>query len=129
MSYTFPKEEKLKNKKAIEKLFAEGKSFSHFPIRIVYRENELMMNRVAISVSKKHFKHAVDRNLYKRSMREAYRLNKSILLEKSTTYDLMFLFLSKEKTSYDTIEQALQKVLRRLISISDSLEVDQLSRK
>ena len=84
MQFTYPKKEKLKSKTTIDLLFSEGNSVSKFPLRLVYVENkeenaELM--KMGVSVSKKYFKKAVDRNYFKRVLRETYRLNKHILID------------------------------------------------
>ena len=81
----FPKSERLCSRKAIEALFAGGnRAFSAFPLRVVYRvipqeSTPSLTPQVLISVSKRHFKHAVDRNRAKRQIREAWRLNRDIL--------------------------------------------------
>lgn len=84
MDYRFPKAEHLTLQRDIEALFAEGShSAVAFPVRAVWREAEWDGRgprvKVLVSVSKRKFKHAVDRNRAKRQMREAYRLNKHIL--------------------------------------------------
>ena len=81
----FPKSERLCSRKAIEALFAGGhRAFSAFPLRVVYRvipqvPSPSLSPQVLISVSKRHFKHAIDRNRAKRQIREAWRLNRDIL--------------------------------------------------
>lgn len=93
----FPKSERLCSRKAIEALFAGGnRAFSAFPLRVVYRvipqestpslssaptkgSSPSFSPQVLISVSKRHFKHAIDRNRAKRQIREAWRLNRDIL--------------------------------------------------
>ena len=82
MDYTYPKSQKLKSKKTIDLLFTKGKSVSKFPLRLVYMEEENQEEsiKMGVSVSKKYFKKAVDRNYFKRVLRECYRLNKHILL-------------------------------------------------
>ena len=81
----FPKSERLCSRKAIEALFAGGnRAFSAFPLRVVYRvipqeSTPSLSPQVLISVSTRHFKHAVDRNRAKRQIREAWRLNRDIL--------------------------------------------------
>ena len=87
----FPKSERLCSRKAIEALFAGGnRAFSAFPLRVVYRvipqeSTPSPSPQVLISVSKRHFKHAVDRNRAKRQIREAWRLNRDILSPSSGT--------------------------------------------
>ncbi|WP_317045208.1 ribonuclease P protein component [Formosa algae] len=79
MKHTYGKTEKLKSKITIEKLFTEGKSVSAYPLRLVYLKTSFEDNvtiKAGVSVSKRNFKLAVDRNRIKRLLREAYRLNK-----------------------------------------------------
>ena len=82
--FSFPKKEHLTSKLDIEALFtSKNRALKSFPLRVVYKEVEEApcSIMVLISVSKRHFKHAVDRNRAKRQIREAYRLHKHILLE------------------------------------------------
>ena len=84
--YTLAKAERLCSKKLIERLFSGGNnSFPAFPLRVVYMwissEEGTADASMMISVPKKRFKHAVKRNRVKRQVREAYRLNKHILLD------------------------------------------------
>lgn len=84
MNNRFPKPEHLSLQRDIDALFSDGsKSTAAFPVRAVWRETTWAGRgprvKVMVSVSKRKFKHAVDRNRAKRQMREAYRLNKHIL--------------------------------------------------
>jgi ribonuclease P protein component len=91
MDFSYPVSEKLKSKKIIDLLFSEGKSVSKYPLRLVYITHDYEENvplKMGVSVSKKHFKKAVDRNYFKRVLRECYRLNKSIL---TTNLDTKYL--------------------------------------
>src|SRR5476651_807855 len=77
--YTFKKEERLCNKKLIDELFHNGSSFLCYPFKASWLLIEQPLHfpvQVLFSVSKKRFKRAIDRNLIKRHMREAYRLHK-----------------------------------------------------
>ena len=109
MQFTYPKIEKLKSKTTVDLLFSEGNSVSKFPLRLVYVENkeenaELM--KMGVSVSKKYFKKAVDRNYFKRVLRETYRLNKHILIDNlEKPYAFMFFYQTKERLSYQEIEE------------------------
>ena len=103
--YTFPKEEHLCRKKLIEELFGkQGSSFGVYPLRIVWIKAEAPTTappQVLISVSKRTFKRAVDRNRLKRLIREAYRLNKYRLLEQPGGHPIALLgiiFTGKEKS-------------------------------
>ncbi len=111
MSFSYPKTQKLKSKKSIDLLFTKGKSVSKYPLRLVYAiadeqhmDGEMM--KMGVSVSKKYFKHAVDRNYFKRILRETYRLNQYLLRENlSEPYIFMFFYQTKERLSYAEIEQ------------------------
>ena len=80
---TFPLKEHLKSKRVIEKLYAEGASVTAYPLRAVFLEQQEQepIAAILISVAKKRFRHAVDRNLVKRRIREAYRTSKHPLIE------------------------------------------------
>lgn len=107
MDFSYPKEEKLKSKITIGLLFTEGKSVSKYPLRLVYcplYENEKQPLKMGVSVSKKYFKKAVDRNHFKRLLRETYRLNKHLLLNAlEQPYGFMFFYQTKERLSYTEI--------------------------
>ena len=87
--FRFPKEEKLKHKREIDLLFAKGKWQTCGNLRIISinlekkpQEDFLISNqKFGVSVSKRYFKKAVDRNRIKRLLRETYRLNKEIFTE------------------------------------------------
>ena len=117
MKLTFGKNEKLKCRKAFDELFSDGKTFVSHPIRFVYKikPKEDYNIRVGVSVSKKKFKHAVDRNLLKRRSKEAYRLNK-LLIETSEEYsiDLVMIYTSTKQQSFERIEEAVKILLEKL---------------
>jgi ribonuclease P protein component len=112
MNFTYPNSEKLKSKKTIDLLFSEGKSVSKYPLRLVYIESDYGIDtdseqkiKMGVSVSKKYFKHAVDRNYFKRVLRETYRLNKHLLTENlDKPYAFMFFYQTKERLTYREIE-------------------------
>lgn len=108
MKNTYPKTEKLKRKTTIDQLFSEGRSVSKYPLRLVYVPIDLPEGeriKMGVSVSKKYFKKAVDRNYFKRVLRETYRLNKHVLLDNSEkSYAFMFFYQTKEKLSYAEID-------------------------
>ena len=108
MDFKYPKNEKLKSQKTIDLLFSKGKSVSKYPLRLVYVEtnDEIEKLKFGVSVSKKHFKNAVDRNYYKRVLRECYRLNKNIIHENMTkSYAIMFFYQTKDRLNYNEIEE------------------------
>ncbi|MRX69296.1 ribonuclease P protein component [Flavobacterium resistens] len=128
MSFTYPKNERLKSKTTIGLLFSEGKSVSKYPLRLVYREAEKNSEekiKLGVSVSKKYFKKAVDRNYFKRVLRETYRLNKHLLLDQlNQPYSIMFFYQTKDKLSYQEINtktiQLFEKFLQQINKTPDS---------
>lgn len=91
-AFTLKKEERITSRKLMDKLFNGGgsRSMTSFPVRMVYLEVERESEdepqaKVLVSVSKRHFKRAVKRNRVKRQLREAYRKNKHIVLDRMQT--------------------------------------------
>lgn len=119
MQFTYPKHEKLKSKTTIDLLFSEGNSVSKFPLRLVYVENteeNAELIKMGVSVSKKYFKKAVDRNYYKRVLRETYRLNKQLLIDNlEKPYAFMFFYQTKERLSYQEIEEKTIQLFQKFI--------------
>jgi ribonuclease P protein component len=120
--FTFGKTEKLCSRKIIDRLFDQGEAFMAFPLRVQFMPADLPEEvplQSMFSVSKRRFKRAVKRNLLKRRMREAYRLNKQPLLdflkENELQWAVAFLFVSKEELDYHIIEKAMKKAVGRLI--------------
>ena len=120
MKFTFGKIEKLKSKKAIDLLFSEGKSVSAFPLRLIYLKmdfNDSVYAKVGVSVSKKNFKNAANRNYLKRLLREAYRTNKHEYFNNiSTQHALMILYLGKEKMEFHEIESKMTLMFEKFNS-------------
>ncbi|PMC25368.1 ribonuclease P protein component [Hoylesella buccalis] len=127
--FKLSKWERICGRTLLEKLFTGGKSksFSVFPLRVVY----LLTNRpdgdlqheapvkMMVSVSKRHFKRAVKRNRVKRQVREAYRLNKEIVVSSmadSPNRQLLlgFIWMSDELHDTDTVERSMQVLLKRV---------------
>ena len=129
--YTFKKEEKLKSRKTIEQLFKDGKSFSNFPFRVLWKfsETSIAPLQSGFAVSSKHFKKAVDRNRIKRLMREAYRLQKNALQDQVTQQPtgpggqkhlaVFFIYVGNELPEYGFIFEKMRHVIDRLIKITD----------
>ncbi|TPG32326.1 ribonuclease P protein component [Flavobacterium pectinovorum] len=120
MNFTYPKNERLKSKTTIDLLFSEGKSVSKYPLRLVYRQaegNPEEKIKMGVSVSKKYFKKAVDRNYFKRVLRETYRLNKHLLLDNiQEPYTIMFFYQTKDRLSYEEINTKTIQLFEKFLS-------------
>lgn len=112
-----PRANKLKSKKQIEKLFLEGKQQQKYPLKIIYRaveEDRIPKVRVAFAVPKRRIRLAVNRNRVKRIMREAYRLQQHSCFNKFTTsFDILFLYLGSEKTTYQELAPRMERLLKQ----------------
>ena len=126
----FRKAERLCSKKIIEELFLSGKSFYKYPFRLVWMpvsDKFSFPAQVAVSVKKKQFKRAVDRNLLKRRIREAYRKNKSDLYSEIKRLDmqiaLIIIYTASDIMEYNDIEAKIILNLDRLkMELGDSKE-------
>ena len=123
MNFTYPKSEKLKSKITIDLLFSKGKSVSKYPLRLVFVESDYgipddstQMLKMGVSVSKKYFKHAVDRNYFKRVLRETYRLNKHILIDNlDKKYAFMFFYQTKDRLTYEEINTKTIQLFEKFV--------------
>jgi ribonuclease P protein component len=113
-SFSFPKSERLYRKKDIQELFDRGSSFYLYPFRVMAQKIATQnTNQVLFSVSKKNFKKAVDRNLIKRRMREAYRLNKA-LLPASSGWQMAYIYTAKDILEFVKIQDKMVAAFKRL---------------
>ncbi|WP_299054260.1 ribonuclease P protein component [uncultured Polaribacter sp.] len=120
MRNTLGKQERLKSKKLIEKLYAEGNSVKSFPLRMVYLQTAHTSDfpaQVGVSVPKRLFKLAVHRNRIKRLMRECYRLQKEIVYDNlDKPYVFMISYMGREELSYEEVHYKMQKLLTLFVN-------------
>lgn len=126
MDYTFSKAERLNSKKIIDKLFEKGSektsSVFLYPFRVVYlpqNNDENNLVSIIISVSKRSFKKAVDRNTLKRRIKEAYRLNKNLIYSSKPSIlpaHIAFIYVGKEILPYIVIEAKMKEVLKMILA-------------
>lgn len=107
--FTYQNKEKLKSRKIIKYIFEEGKSIKTYPLLIRYVESNKEYRQVGVSVSKRNFKKAVDRNRIKRQLREAYRLHKSQISDKS--YSVMILYIGRTHLESEKIHKVMHTLL------------------
>lgn len=119
--FFFRKEDRLTKQKTIQQLFQEGTQFNFYPFRIYILRTEKSLTervQVLISVPKRQFKKAAYRNLIKRRMREAYRLNKNILadaeLNREIQIAIAFVYIANEIHEYGFIHQKMVEALKRI---------------
>ena len=114
MSFFFKKEERLKSRKAFENLIRSNTAFFSHPLRIIWIKTDVEQPfpaKVAFAVPKKNFKRAVQRNLLKRRMREAYRLHKhelySFLEKNNSKVHILIVYIGKDISPYHEIENKI----------------------
>lgn len=121
--FTLSKEERICSKKLINELFTgNGRSMTAFPLRVVFMKRTIVDDRpraaMLVSVPKRYFKHAVDRNRVKRQVREAFRRNKSIITQNLTddheAVAMAFVWLTDEKFPSSEVENRMVRLLTRI---------------
>jgi ribonuclease P protein component len=119
--FTFRKHERLKSNATIEALFLQNRSFRTYPFKLVWMVTETdtpFTIKAGFSVSKRNFRSAVDRNYFKRRMRECFRLNKNTLMEKLHSKNIelsfMLIYIGNEAVEFKEFESKIKQLLIRL---------------
>ena len=111
--FSFSKDERITNKKVIQKLFESGKKISLPPFIVKYfYDKKEVKNKVLISVSKSKINSSVKRNLLKRRIRESYRLNKNIINRMG--YSFAIVYSSSKILKYDELNKNLIDLLNKI---------------
>jgi len=118
--FGFRKEERLCSKKVIDKLFTDGESFVVYPLKIVFLKSSVPLKspvQAAFTVGKRNYRRAVHRNLIKRKIKEAYRLNKHILYDalQDAHVAVFVIFIGKSIPDFKQVEEAMKHGIEKLI--------------
>ena len=119
-SFSYPKSERLKSKKLIEATFATGQKFKAWPLVAKSLDTELGQDvpcQTLVSVSKRSFKRAVDRNRIKRLMRESWRNRRSVFedgLPERVQFAVVLIFVGKDLPSQEHVDRAMDRLLSRM---------------
>lgn len=94
----------------------QSKSFYSFPFKVIYiLKDDTKQTKIGLSVPKRNFKSAVKRNLIKRKIKEAYRINQNILNNETTSkFILFFIYTPKTIVQYQQVEKGIIKILQKL---------------
>jgi len=110
--------EKIKLKREIDKIFSSKIFVYHFPIKLIIADSDNQSQqvnyKVIFIVPKRKIKKAVKRNLIRRRMKEAYRLNKSLLPNTNNKMLLAFVYIGTNASAYSEIEQKIILTLQKL---------------
>jgi ribonuclease P protein component len=118
--FTYSTKEKLKSRKLLNQVFAEGKSINLYPLKITFtlkKIDTISTAQVGVGSSSRHFKKAVQRNRIKRLLRESYRLQKHSLLNllpEQKQLTAFLLFIGKDMSETALIPEKMQLILDKL---------------
>ncbi len=131
-SFSYSKSERLKSKKLIEATFAAGQKFKAWPLVAKSLDTELSEDvpcQTLVSVSKRSFKRAVDRNRIKRLMREAWRLQKhpvyAALQEHEKQRAIVLIYVGKELPTFEGMQASIQTLIAKMMEAMAAAEQPQ----
>ena len=117
-SHGLSKAERISGVKDVAALLAGGKWMRSELLKVCFMRNDLEYSRIVVAVPKRLFKRAVKRNLLKRRIREAYRLQKELLGATpgaaATGFDILLQYNSPEVAEFSAIRADVATVLRRM---------------
>lgn len=121
MEYTqkqiFPKINRLSSKYLIDLLFCQKTTFFQYPFKIFFRSNDFNSNRILITVPKKIFPKAIDRNTIKRKIRESYRTQ----IKKEANgknFDIALIYTQKQVVDQKVIFHKVSEILKKIDLLS-----------
>lgn len=111
-----PKAQRLTGRTAINQLFQRHSSHTVtcHPVSAVYRPNHHATHRVMVTVSKRHFRHAIDRNHVKRQLREAYRRQRHHISDLPLHLDIALIWNTPHQHPGTTVHAAIETILRQI---------------
>lgn len=118
VTFTLAKSERLCSRKSFESLLSSGLSYFTYPFKVIWRKMDNQEDesiKIAFTVPKRRFKRANKRNLLKRRMKEAYRLNKlplkNYLISQNLSIQILVVYVSSDALPFNEIELKLKNVL------------------
>jgi ribonuclease P protein component len=111
---SFPKSNRLSKKRTLQELFDRGSSFYTYPFKVVFNlGTDSSSHQVMVSVSKRNFRNATDRNLVKRRVKEAFRLTQH-LLPNDKKFQIVYIYTANEILDFEKIQEKVVKSYKKL---------------